>query len=236
MRHRSPGRDHGILATAIEELFIALGIADWARTCVWEPMKQAIDNAFANDPQAGGTAFLKKLKKIWTKQPNLRVTLIAHSAGSIFVQRFIEAMDASFGPQPQQVEVITMAAAVSFERMMKGLAALQRRVSAVRVFGLHDALEAGYWEVPFIYPRSLLYIVCSLCEDDPEADKPLFGMERYWRGPPYDLSYIKAITQFIDPPKKKERSVWSLTRPTARPGYRSSATRHGRGVPPHFPR
>ena len=180
MRHRSPGHDHGIYTTVIEELFIALCIADWARTNVWEPMKKTIDDAFANHPKAGGTVFLEKLKDIWTKRPNLKVTLIAHSAGSIFIQRFIEAMDASFGPQPQKVEVITMAAAVSFERMWKGLAQLQKRVSAVRVFGLNAALEGGYWEVFPIYDKSLLFIVCSLCEGDPDADKPLFGMQRYW--------------------------------------------------------
>jgi hypothetical protein len=185
-------------------------------------MKADIDLAFAPAPRAGGTVFLEKLKKAWTELPNLRVTLIGHSAGAIYVQRFIEALDASFGPQ-QAVEVITLAAAISFERMVQGLSALQRRLSAVRVFGLSDRREGGYWEVPFIYNKSLLYIVSSLCEGDPEADKPLLGMRRYWSGlKPYNQHDIKVITKFIE-----SRRVWSPTSKTAKPGYRSNATRHG---------
>jgi hypothetical protein len=65
----------------------------------------------------------------------------------------------------------------------------------------------------------------SLCEGDPEADKPVLGMQRYWSGcPPYNLPDIQAITQFIDEPLK--RSVWSRTSGTAKPGCRSKAIRH----------
>jgi hypothetical protein len=223
--------DHDLFTTIVEELFIAIGVDKEARK-KWEPMKDDIDRAFDADLYAGGTAFLEKLKDA-AKRPGFRVTLIGHSAGSIYLQRFIEALDASFGPQPQQVEVITMAAAMSFERMAQGFPAFQKRVSALRVFGLRDRLEGGYWEVPFIYDKSLLYIVCSLCEGDPEADKPLLGMRRYWSGnPPYNLHAIQAITKFINDPLK--RSVWSRTPKNANPGYRSKAIRHAGELGPHF--
>jgi hypothetical protein len=148
------GHGHGVYTTVIEEIYIAIGIDQFCMR-VWKQMKADIDLAFAPNPSAGGTVFLEKLKKAWTELPNLRVTLIGHSAGAIYVQRFIEALDASFGPQ-QTVEVIRLAAAISFERMVQGLSALQRRLSAVRVFGLSDRREGGYWEVPFIYNKSLL--------------------------------------------------------------------------------
>jgi hypothetical protein len=217
--------DHGLYTTVIEEICIAIGI-DVVGRKIWEQMKTDIDRAFAADPRAGGTVFLEKLKTAWPRLPNLRVTLIGHSAGSIYVQRFIEALDASFGPQSQQtVEVITLVAAMSFERMAQGLTPLQRRLSAVRVFGLSDRREGGYWEVPFIYDKSLLYIVSSLCEGDPEADKPLLGMQRYWSGlKPYNQPYIKEITKFIN---SRTTAVWSPTSGTAKPGYRSNAQRHG---------
>ena len=215
------GHDHGLFTTVVEELCIAIGVADFCRKKIWVPMKNDIDLAFAVG--GGGTAFLKKLKDAWAELPDLRVTLIGHSAGSIYVQRFIEALDVSFDPR-FTVEVITLAAAVSFERMVQGLAPLQRRVSALRVFGLRDRLEGGYWEVPFVYDKSLLYGVCSLGEGDPEADKPLLGMQRYWTGRrPYNQPDIEAITKFIE----SRRAVWSPTSRTARPGYRSNAKRHG---------
>jgi hypothetical protein len=215
------GHDHGLYTTVVEELFIAIGLAEYCTKKIWDPMKKDIDLAFAVG--GGGTAFLKKLEETWAELPNLRVTLIGHSAGSIYVQRFIEALDLSFDPR-LTVEVITLAAAVSFARMAQGLAPLQRRVSALRVFGLSDGLEGGYWEVPFIYDKSLLYGVCSLGERDPEADKPLVGMQRYWSGRrPYNQPDIEAITKFV----KSRRAVWSPTSRTARPGYRTNAKKHG---------
>lgn len=218
------GHGHGLFTTVIEELYIAIGVADRIAKPLWDRMKVDIDTAFTNDPQAGGSAFLAELQRAWTQTPQLRLTLIGHSAGTIYVQRFIEALDATFGPQSHQtLEVITLAGAVSFERMGQGLPALQRRVSAIRVFGLNDYREGNYWEVPLIYNKSLLYIVCSLCEADPEADRPLLGMQRYWSGSrPYDQPYIKAITQLIG-----SRTVWSPSSKTAPPGYRSNADRHG---------
>jgi hypothetical protein len=218
------GHGHGLFTTVIEELYIAIGVADEVVKPFWDQMKVDIEKAFTDDAQAGGSGFLRELKQVSTKIPNLRLTLIGHSAGAIYVQRFIEALDATFASDSQQtVEVITLAAAVSFERMVQGLPALQRRASAMRVFGLNDFREGNYWEVPFIYDKSLLYIVCSLCEGDPEADKPLLGMQRYWSGSrPYDQPHIKAITRFIE----TRRVVWSPTGKTAKPGYRSNADRH----------
>lgn len=217
------GHGHGLFTTVIEELYIAIGLADKVAKPLWDQMKADIDAAFTNDPRAGGSTFLTELQRAYTQMPQLRLTLIGHSAGTIYVQRFIEALDAAFGPQSHQtLEVITIAAAVSFERMAQGLPELQRRVSAIRVFGLNNYREGNYWEVPFIYNKSLLYIVCSLCEADPEADRPLLGMQRYWSGSrPYDQPYIKAITELIG-----SRFVWSPST-TAPPGWRSNADRHG---------
>jgi len=218
------GHGHGLYTTVIEELLIAIGLADDACKPIWDQMKVDIDRSFADSARAGGTVFLRLLQNAWAKIPNLRLTLIGHSAGAIYVQRFIEALDEVLGSSQQRVEIITLAAAVSFERMAQGLAALRKRVSAIRVFGLSDRREGGYWEVPLIYNKSLLYIVSSLCGGDSEADKPLLGMQRYWSGSrPYDQPYIKAIMEFVE----SRRTVWAPTPNAAKPGYRSDAKRHG---------
>jgi hypothetical protein len=187
-------------------------------------MKADIDAAFTQEADAGGTAFLQNLGIAWQRNPNLKVTLMGHSAGAIYLQRFVEAFDDFFVSQPaRQVEVVALAAALSFERMNEGLSVLKRRASGVRMFGLSDKREGGYWEVPGIYNKSLLYIVSSLCESDPEADKPLVGMQRYWsRTRPYDQPYINAVTDWV----RSSRTVWSPSGKTAPPGYRSEAKRH----------
>jgi hypothetical protein len=95
--------------------------------------------------------------------------------------------------------------------MVQGVPALGRHGAGCRVFGLNGFRAGNYWEVPFMYNKSLLYIVCSLCEANPEADKPLPGMQRYWSGSrPYDQPYFKAITQL------GSRRIWSPSskRPT----------------------
>jgi hypothetical protein len=219
------GHGHGLYTTVIEELFIAVGLADKLGAPIWGQMKTDIDASLAQDPEAGGTAFLQSLGVAWTQNPKLKVTLIGHSAGAIYLQRFVEAFDDFFMSQPnRQVEIITLAAAVSFERMSEGLLVIERRASGVRMLGLSDKREGGYWEVPGIYNKSLLYIVSSLCENDPEADKPLVGMQRYWsRTRPYDQPYINAVTALV----RSSRIVWSPSSKTAPPGYESDANRHG---------
>jgi hypothetical protein len=219
------GHGHGLYTTVIEELLLALGVGDLLAERVWNRMKLDIDAAFADEASAGGSAFLRNLQAAWRQKPNLRLTLIGHSAGTIYVQRFVEAFDNFFAAEPsRKVEVITLAAAVSFERMLQGLAVLERRLSGIRLFGLSDGREGGYWEVPGIYNKSLLYIVSSLCEGDSETDRPLVGMQRYWSGKrPYDRADIKTVTDFLD----SRRVVWSPSSGTAQPGFRSNAKRHG---------
>jgi hypothetical protein len=143
--------------------------------------------------------------------------------GSIYVQRMIEALNARLQEgSTAQLEVILLAAAISFARMNATLSVLRKRVSGLRVFALDDKTETSYPEVPGIYDKSLLYIVSSLCENDPNADKSLVGMERYWK-PPYSNPEIHAVTKFIG-----KREVWAPTPPDAPPGWRSQARKHGK--------
>jgi hypothetical protein len=223
--HRfNTGHDHGLYTTIIEELLIAAQF-DQAGKTVWGQMKKDVDDAFARSATAGGSAFLDHLLDAWSINSELRLTLIGHSAGAIYVQRFIEALDDRIpGDLRKQVEVITLAAALSFARMNDGIEVWRRRVKALRVFGLSDPVEGGYWQVPFIYDKSLLYLVSSLCEGDPDADKPLVGMQRYWSDdPPYDEPMLRTIVDFLTP----ARSVWAPTSKNANPGHRTQATEHG---------
>jgi hypothetical protein len=222
------GHGHGLYTTVIEELLIALGVADHLAGEIWGQMKKDIDAAFKPDAAAGGTVFLENLAAAWAKKSSLKLTLIGHSAGTIYLQRFLEAFDARFADNAErQVEVILLAAAISFERMHRSVSVLERRTSGIRTFGLSDKRESGYWEVPFVYNKSLLYIVSSLCEGDPEADKPLVGMRRYWSGVrPYNQLYIEDITKFVT----LDRTVWAPSPASAAPGFRSDARRHG-GLP-----
>jgi hypothetical protein len=166
------GHDHGLYTTTLEEWLIEFGLGRFgSRT--WRTMQRFIRNSFGARVKAGGTAFVGHLCDVWKKAPKTRVTLIGHSAGSIYVQRMIEALNARLPVgSPAQLEIILLAPAISFARMNAGLSVLRKRVRGLRVFALKDEIESSYFEV-WPYDKSLLYIVSSLCERDPYADKPL---------------------------------------------------------------
>jgi hypothetical protein len=215
------GRDHGLYTTIVEELLIAAGADTSLTRPAWNTMKQSIDRSFAT-PEAGGSAFLFELCKVW--QPGMRITLIGHSAGALYVQAFLEALDQRpDAPAGMQCEVVFLAAAISFARLHWGQAVFARRVQALRAFGLDDATEERDWLVPLVYDKSLLYLVSALCESDQYADMPLVGMQRYWSARfPYLLPEVTSVTALLDP----ARAVWSPTAPDAPPGYRSRARHH----------
>ena len=221
------GHDHGFWTTDLEEWLIEFGLGDFgSRT--WRKMQRFIRNSFDANAKAGGTAFVRHLCDVWNKAPKTRVTLIGHSAGSIYVQRMIEALNARLPVgSPAQVDIILLAPAISFARMNAGLSVLRKRVRGLRVFALKDEIEKTYFEV-FPYYGSLLYIVSSLCERDRYADRPLVGMQRYWWGTrPYATPEIREVMRFIEPPPRTIRTVWATTKPNAKPGWRSQARKHG---------
>jgi hypothetical protein len=123
------GHDHGLYTTVIEELLIALRLDEKVGRPIWRKMKTVIDHAFDPVPAAGGTAFVERLCAVW--RPTLRVTLIGHSAGAIYVQRMVEALNARLPEGSMlQVAVILLAAAMTFARMNEGLSVLRKRVVA----------------------------------------------------------------------------------------------------------
>jgi hypothetical protein len=222
------GHDHhGWYTTNLEEWLIEFGLGRFGSN-TWRTMQSFIENSFDASAKAGGTAFVGHLCDVWKRAPKTRVTLIGHSAGSIYVQRMIEALNARLPVgSPAQVEIILLAPAISFARMNTGLSVLRKRVRGLRVFALKDEIESTYFEV-WPYYGSLLYIVSSLCERDRYADKPLVGMQRYWGGTkPYAIPEIQEVTRFIEPPPRMKRTVWAQTKPKAKPGWRSQAKKHG---------
>lgn len=210
-------RDHGLLATIVEEVARML-YADSIGSTVWQLMKRDTEDAFGGDPQMhGGTAFIAHLGNWW--KPGRRVTLVGHSTGAIYIGHLLEHADASL-PQDFRFDVVFLAPACTYEFMCRRLPLFNRRISGFRMFALADALEQGYWEVPVLYPASLLYLVSGLFEES-EIDMPILGMQRYFRASgPYDRPMTHDVVKWID-----DRCVWSIAEGTL--GLQSTACRHG---------
>jgi hypothetical protein len=184
----------------------------------WVLMKNDTRDAFGADAQIfGGTAFLAELKK-WSRQGR-RITLVGHSTGAIYIGNFLEQADALLDPGVK-FDVVFLAPACSFEFMNAKLPFFEKRVARLRLFGLKDERERGYWEVPVLYPASLLYLVSGLFEE-PTVDMPLVGMQRYFsNADPYVTPEMKAVTKYL-----RDKCVWSLAAGGA--GLNCGAERHG---------
>lgn len=211
------GRDHTLYTTVLEEVLRELYV-DSLGGLSWALMKQDTKDAFGGDPQIhGGTAFLKQLAVWW--RPGRRISLVGHSTGAIYIGHFLEHADMVL-PPAAKFDVAFLAPACSFDFMAGKLPLFRRRVSRFRMFALKDELERGYWEVPLLYPASLLYMVSGLFEE-PTVDMPIVGMQRYHSGvAPYVTDQMTAVVDYV-----KDSCVWSLVSGAA--GLSSSAARHG---------
>ncbi len=215
------GRDHGLYTTVVEEILRTLYV-DNIGGLVWNTMKTDTEDAFRPEPvEHGGTAFLEHLKDRW--RDDLRVTLIGHSTGAIFITNFLREADKVLPPEAR-FDVIFLAAASSFPFMHEHLDVYRKRVKEdevrhIRAFGLSDEIESNYFEIPFVYKGSLLYLVSGLLED--EVDIPIVGMERYFSGKdPYDRDDVNDVRAFLD-----NAVVWSPGGNVA--GRKTEAKKHG---------
>jgi hypothetical protein len=142
---------------------------------------------------AGGCAFLKALHQelLAREDQPVRVILLGHSAGAIYVTELLRKFYASCDERlrKQLFEVIFLAPAVSyadFARMWEETGGSQ--VSRLRIFTMLDCYEKEDRvlgsvfgkHVPFAvnyYNRSLLYLISGDFESHP--DEPLLGLDRF---------------------------------------------------------
>ena len=213
------GRDHGLPATCVEEVARALYLSH-VGTEIWSAIKRDAEAAFIGDASvAGGLAFIEELGKWWA--PGKKVTLVGHSTGAIYIGHLLESMDKGQIDPALKVNVVFLAGACTFGFLFERLSIFQRRVSGIRNFGLSDAKELGYWEIPGLYPASLLYLVSGLCEVEP-GDTPLIGMERYFKkAKVYDGRSETEVRAYFG-----QRLAWA-DHQVSDPGWSTTAKTHG---------
>ena len=227
LKRYNRGRDHGLYATAVEELLrgIKLGgsaLNEWAKALEWNRMKQDCDDAFAGDPEVNaGTALLARVRDELNAGKDLaRITLIGHSTGGVYICACIEAAE-SLLAREVQFDIVFLAPAVSYERFASMLSKHAHRIRRFRMFAMSDELERNdqVWRADealpngrdwrrFIYPSSLLYLVSGLLESRKspdgtladEADMPLLGMQRFFSG--------EAVYNGADFPEVNEIRRW----------------------------
>jgi hypothetical protein len=232
-------RDHGPYATVIEEILRELYIAN-VGALIWGLMKQETLDTFRPSPSGsvrGGRAFVFQLGKMLKETgANPEISVVAHSLGSVFACNLInhvaEARDDPNHPLPDGFSLknlIFLAPAAEHQVFADTLSRHSSVFRNFRMFALSDELERGYWEIPAIYPRSLLYLVSGVVEkrDDGKSafDRPLVGMQRYLNDTnTYNEQEVQAVRTFLE--RSQDSCVWSIAEGQGA-GLESNAVRHG---------
>jgi hypothetical protein len=233
------GRDHGLHATAVEEVFREFYLADLIKTLQWDNMKQAAremwfpNDGLTGETQHAGTYLLERLLELKTRRPNLTLDLVGHSAGAIATCELFAVIRQRYHEKLRLRNVIFLAPAATsllfHTHMLHGpplfdhfymftmTDALERRDPVMRPAG--EALAK-------VYPSSLLYVVSGMLEE--EVDAPLLGMMRFGTGqPPFDSQKLQKIRDYLHEPGGQRLTLASGS--GASPGGKlaSGATSHG---------
>ena len=228
------GRDHGFYTTVVEEIMREFYVADvggW----LWGRMKMDCADTFQpglpGKPRGGRLLcdeLSPRLLKQATTGPLNKLSVVAHSAGAIWACHFLSRLAAlrTAGLLPADFQlhrIIFLAPACrmdEFAPILK-LHAAQPLWRKLHVFGLSDPLEGAYWEIPVLYPKSLLYIVSGVAEKD--ADTPLVGMERFHRNAAtYNDDATNQVRAYC---AAQAQPVWALA--TGGPGLNNDTIKHG---------
>ena len=177
IRRFRAGRAHGMYVTLVEEVLRELYIDKIGQAGWWDRMKGDTADAFRDGQQYCGTAFLTELKSQIDACPTppKKITLVGHSAGSIYICNLLKAA-ARLAPS-LHFDVIFEAPAATHALLASTVAAHGSRIRNFRQFGMSDERETADALVPVIYLSSLLYFISSMLEHD--TDEPLVGMARY---------------------------------------------------------
>jgi hypothetical protein len=210
------GKDHGVHATAVEEILREV-YGSFVGTIGWSVMK-----AYTETAAAPGGASMDLLDRIATKLQGKRVVLVGHSAGAIFVSNLMNA--AGQAGLDLKFEVIFLAPAVRMSTFKKGivdredlLASYGPNSLCFRTYTMSDALETKdtlirnvphLGDLTWFYPRSLLYLISGILEGK-EDDADLVGLERFhkidvWNA---DEDHIKSCREFLLRPGHVSYSV-----------------------------
>jgi hypothetical protein len=166
----------------------------------------------------GGQLLLEQLARRF-KGDGPPLSIVAHSAGAIYACRLLRHVQEQRRKSPAGdlhfKNLLLLAPACDFS-LFASVLEPPTAFDNLRLFALQESLESGYWEVPAIYPRSLLYLVSGSfeIEADPKQlgayDLPLVGMQRYYaQAAVYPQEEVEKVRQFLAA-NAQRRQVWSV--------------------------
>jgi hypothetical protein len=231
IRRHLRGRDHGFYPTVVEELLRELYLADLG-AWVWRRMKDKAAAMWL--PNAGrvgterraGSYVLEKISALQVAQPDFKLHLIGHSAGSIAICELLRAA-AALGIAVRVDTVGFLAPAGRCELGVAELARHPERFGRFRMYTMADEYERADALMPKVYTRSLLYFISGVLEPD-EVDAPIMGMMRHHSGDgPFADGPAAEWAAFARGEGCTALSDSAILQPDAIEGMRTSSHSHG---------
>lgn len=223
------GRGHGVWPTVVEEAARAFLDGD-PGTFIWEGIKA--DSAAHFNGNGAGDALLKALDSGLAQQTEpgrtQHITLVAHSAGAIWLADMLNAWRNSNVAVPSKLDVIFLAPAIDYKSLAAAAHSMRELGVRFHMITMTDEAEAADRMVPILYPRSLLYAVSGLFERR-EPDDPIVGMARFLDVQVQsdlksdERGWISSVGDFLGP----QQLILGPTQPGAPEGKQSNAKKHG---------
>lgn len=227
-------RDHGFFPTIVEEILRQFFLAEIG-SGIWEIMKDKAGKVWDSNEGLSGTEqhagryLLDKLATlIDTNTGNpVSINLIGHSAGSIVICKLLKEAASAY-PNLKFNHILLMAPACRTDLFVNEIIKHPERYNNLRCFTMTDENECKDTLIPYLYTRSLLYLISGVLEKQGKGfDEYILGMERYLSGKvPYDKDEnLDLSREFFSSVNK--RLVLSKSTEDAEVGFKTSSLKHG---------
>ena len=221
-------RDHDFYPTVVEEILREFYLAKFG-AFFWNHMKQKSRQMWEpgfDNKQYAGTYFLEKLNNLVKQNPGTIIDLVGHSAGSIAICNMMKLIGSSSFKHIKIRNIIFLAPACTCKLFYEEIYQHPERFRSLLMFTMKDSCEKKDRLVPLLYPRSLLYLISGILEEEGKgADVEILGLERHITGKaPYDSGPLISIHNYF---REKNRLVLSVTEGEQPPGYNSTSKKHG---------
>ena len=174
-RHEGDLTWHGFRETLVEELIREVWALDKLGKRIWARMKTNAEAAYADG--AAGSYLVSHLTRWLDVDPDRRLTIVGHSAGSFHAGYMIDRLVATSEREHPVHRLIFMAPACDLEFFDRHVAANVQAVERFRMFTMdkeHERLDKLFSP---LYQRSLLFLVSGILEE--RAAWPILGMARW---------------------------------------------------------
>lgn len=221
--------DHDFYPTVIEEILREVyvsNIGNW----LWGSMKKKAAAMWKPSDFTGdyenwyvGSYVIKKLEEYQKEigKP-LTIDLVGHSAGSIVICELFKKLNAEKSNLKFR-NIIFFAPACRCDLFDEAILGSAERFLSFRIFTMKDDLEKQDHLIKFLYPRSLLYLISGILEE--ERDAHILGLQRHISGnKPYIGDMFTRITTFL---ADEGKIVYSKSDDTALNGFKTGSLTHG---------